>query len=111
MGPLLVGKPLLDESAVPDWHAQHHKTSLLLRSFAFPSLSSKDVQVLGFDGRTIPNFGLAEINLDPRCVVESVLDLQKDLCNAIRIAQHVYVVEVGEKHLTLTQSSIDLQES
>ena len=108
MGPLLVGKPFLHESIVSNGHSEHHQASFLLKSLAFPSISSNDVHVRGFHGRTIPDFGLAEVALDACLMEEGVPDLHKDLCNAIRIAQHVYVVEVGENHLALTQGGIDL---
>ena len=42
-------------------------------------------------------------------MVAGVPDLQKDLCNAIRIAQHAHVVEVSEEHLALPQGGIDLR--
>ena len=54
LGHLLVGKPFLHEGIVSDGHSQ---TSLLLGSFAFPSLSSNGVHVRGLDGRTIPDCG------------------------------------------------------
>ena len=104
MGLLLVGKPFLHERSVSDGHSQHHQTSLLLKSFAFPSLDSDDVHVRGLDGRTIPDIGLAQVDLGARLTVEGVLDLSKDLCNAIRIAQDADVVEVGEEHLALAAS-------
>ena len=86
-----------------DGHSQHHQTSLLLKSFAFPSLNSNGVHVRGLDRRTIPDIGLAQVDLGARLTVEGVLDLSKDLCNATRIAQDADVVEISEEHLALTQ--------
>ena len=101
MGLLLVGKPFLQEGSVSDGHSQHHQTSLLLKSFAFPSLNSNGVHVRGLDRRTIPDIGLAQVDLGARLTVEGVLDLSKDLCNATRIAQDADVVEISEEHLAL----------
>ena len=39
---------------------------------------------------------------------EGVPDLHKDLCNAIKIAQRVCVVEVSEDRPALTHGGVDL---
>ena len=88
-------------------HSEHHQTSppQILR---LSKHQLHDVHVRGLHGRTIPDLGLAEVDLDACLMEEGVPDLHKDLYNAIRIAQHVSVVEVSEDRLALMHSGIDL---